>query len=348
MEIVDSSRRTFLLNMIRLISIGLISFVLAQTGCMSHYVGSSDRRLIEIPTVGHNRTVDIYMQSEIPKDDYIKVEVLEEKALESESTADLIYRLGQEAGRRGYDGIILLDEKLSTIIEDDESFLETVSEIISGEEIPDNYYSTTIRQLSAFGIIYKDNLTYLDKLSKAEQLLDPYGNLLATISFDYRGQIDSESANLDRQEQLYFSNFYQYSPIHLLEEESDHWKYKQEGNSMAKRVYTRNGTRYKTCTFEYDREHQIRQANIRNIYPQRLMEVVHFTYDEKGRLAQQRIVSQHRTRMIDFHYVNDRLLSRQMWEVRGQEKRLLYQTNVIHYNSRDIDSLKHLVTATRH
>lgn len=334
--------------MIRLIAIGLVGMVLAMSGCMSYYVSSSNRRLIEIPTVAHNRTVDIYLQAEIPKEDYIKIEVLEQKALESESTADLIYSLGQEAGRRGYDGIILLDEKLSTIIEDDESFLETVSEIISGEEIPDNYYSSTIRHLTAVGIIYKGNLTYLDKLSKAEQLLDPYGNLLATISFDYRGQIDSKSGHLDRKEGLYLSNFYQYSSVHLLQEESDHWKYKQEGDYIVKRVYTKSTTRNKACFFEYDREHRISKATIKNTYPQRLNEVVHFTYDEEGRLAQQRIVSQHRTRMIDFHYVNDRLLSRQIWEMSGEEKKLLYQTNIIHYDSQDIDSLKQLVTATRH
>ncbi len=334
--------------MIRLISIGLISIFLALSGCMSYYVSSSDRRLIEIPTVGHNRPVDIYLQAETPKEDYIKIGVLEQKALESESTADLIYRLGQEAGRRGYDGIILLDEKLSTIIEDDESFLETVSEVISGEEIPDNYYSTTTRQLNAVGIIYKDNLAYLDKLSKAEQLLDPYGNLLATIPFDYRGQIDSESMAHDRKEQLYFSNFYQYSPIHLLEEESEHWKYRQEGNYIVKRIYTRNATKNKTCTFEYDREHRVSQATIKNNYPQRLTEVVQFTYDKDGRLAQQKIISHRRTRIIDFHYANDRLLSRQMWEVSGEEKRLLYQTSIIHYDGQDIDSLKHSVTATRH
>ncbi|MEQ9301377.1 MAG: hypothetical protein RIF33_22555 [Cyclobacteriaceae bacterium] len=334
--------------MIRLISIGLVGVVLAMSGCLNYYVSSSNRRLIEIPTVGHDRTVDIYLQSEIPKEDYIKIEVLEQKALESESTADLIYSLGQEAGRRGYDGIILQDEMLSTIIEDDESFLETVSEIITGEGIPDNYFRGTIRYLTAVGIIYKGNLTYLDKLSKAEQLLDPYGNLLATISFDYRGQIDSKSQRLDRKEGLYLSNFYQYSPVHLLKEESDHWKYKQEGDYIVKRVYSKNATRNKACYFEYDSEHRISQATIKNTYPQRLTEVVYFTYDEEGRLAEQRIVSQHRTRMIDFHYVNDRLLSRQIWEVSGEEKKLLYQTNIIHYDSQDIDSLKQLVTATRH
>ncbi|GEM_PF-4107301 len=334
--------------MMKKLALTLYTLLLLLTGCMSSYVNTANRRLIDIPTVAHDRTVDIYLQSEMPEKDYIKIEILENKALESESTSELIYGLGQEASLRGYDGLILLGEQLSTIVEDDESFLETVTELVSGEEIPDNFYSTTFKHITAVGIIYKDNLSYLDKVPKAEQLLDPYGNLLATIDIDYRGQPQLAPASVSRNTRLYLTNFYHYTTTHLLDEESDHWKYQQEGQFVSKRSYVKENTRNKVCAFRYDKERRVSQVTIKNTYPQRFTEVVDFIYDGAGRLVEQRIVSNYRTRIIDYHYVNDRLLSKQIWELKDNEKKLQYQTNVIHYDNKDIDSLMQMVSATRH
>ncbi|MEM8895658.1 MAG: hypothetical protein AAGC88_13835, partial [Bacteroidota bacterium] len=248
---------------------------------------------------------------------------------------------------RGYDGLILMDEKLSTIVEDDEGFLETITEMISGEEIPDNIYSTTYRHMSAVGIIYRDNLHYLNKVPKAEQLLDPYGNLIASVKLDYKGQPEFDSESISRNERLYLTNLYYYSQTHLLDEQSDHWKYTMEGNLISKRSFIQRNTRNKVVTFGYDKSHRIKKAIIKNTYPQKYTEKVEFTYGDNGRLVQQEIVSDHRTRIINYHYGHDRLLSKQVWQLEEDDKKLLYQTSVIHYDNKDIDSLVQLVSASK-
>lgn len=178
----------------------------------------------QFPTFPHEDRVEIIFPGDQITEPYLQMQVIETRGDESDSYQELLDRLIRSAQWYGYDAIRPLENTTGTRLESDETILEVVSEIVSGQEIPDNYYTVNTQKLTALGIKYIKNIDYLDRFIKAKNIyLHENGNKekVGSINYQINGQEESRSGD-----PAYIDAIIRFSMDHLHHSESNLWRYK--------------------------------------------------------------------------------------------------------------------------
>ncbi len=178
----------------------------------------------QFPTFPHEDRVEIIFPGDQITEPYLKMQVIETRGNEADSYQDLLNQLIRSAQWYGYDAIRPLENTTGTRLESDETFLEVLSEVVSGQEIPDNYYTVNTQKLTALGIKYIKNIDYLDRFIKTKHIyLHQNGNKekVGSITYQIDGAEESRTGN-----QKYLDEIVRFSIDHLHHAKSGLWKYK--------------------------------------------------------------------------------------------------------------------------
>ena len=262
------------------------------SGCMrSYYSVPAHDTLIDIPIPPHDREVAIIFPGEsMPSEEYLKIGVVEVRGGEYTSYNTLIKLLQTEAQAVGVDAVQLFGKQQYGKVESDETFLESLSEAISGEEEVDEYATIITTTLSGLGIRYLKNMDYLSQYVKAHHLYlfndttQQYDHWEATAHTDFNKEIQSVEGN----DTLYYQ-FRQYLLDYLRDEESDAWKYgRDEHQRIHKRFLMQGEYPVMKCWFTYQWPYKIQEVKIKH-FPSKLEEHILFTYDSEHRLIEKSI-----------------------------------------------------------
>ena len=182
------------------------------------------KSITDIPLKQSAENVDCFFNNQVPSKPFYKVNVVEVTGEANTSYDELIVSLKNKAKAEGLDAVMILDKQ-------QEIGYENLNQKIYVQDTFNRYYkqlAIPYQKLSAIGIKYAENITYLDTIVKstAFEFSDNDKKNKAAINFDFYG-------NPIMGKDIAFNNFYNDSiePFdinrHLLSKIKG-WKYRTD------------------------------------------------------------------------------------------------------------------------
>jgi len=246
-------------------------------GLPRQYYGDN-QKLIEIETTGQNLDIVVHHLNEAVGRSHLKVAILEAVGDANASYANLILEVKQKARQENVDAIAI--------------FKQSVSQR-DGTDIEGYAITVNVKEVVAYGIIYKENLDIVNRFPKIETV---YGYNSKKEEYETYAvkKLDLNQSVINVKGDDKLSKVVQpYSMKHLLRD-TENWTFHEKYNKVQFRVYRNQTGLTKKCQFEYDSigrvkniEIDIYQENLQN--NQYIYQLVNLNYDEFGRLFRKKI-----------------------------------------------------------
>ncbi|MFA0960656.1 hypothetical protein AB9P05_02505 [Roseivirga sp. BDSF3-8] len=331
------------------------------SACYATSPRPSDPNLLDatLPVKPHDGPVEVIFPGEPrPEKAYRKVALVE---THGDVPARRVDKLKEQARRYGADAIIILTSTSEPVLTNDEGIYESLSEALTGNEIPDNWYVSNVPFMQALAIVYEESLAperfnQFAEVRIYDEENGKYGsNVLKTVEYNYRGHIKNEyvtdSAVALGAESLYPQRT---NPDFLINGTKD-WvetaiHYEGEYRVLERRQEDNTGRwqRYVKVYFNSNRQPMRLELTERDLYPgQRAKSLELFpTYNQEDLLTKLVVfetVHGKRSPVYaeEYRYDKDRLIQQEVFKIKDGEKfpRLLidfkafpedYDTNEAH------------------
>ena len=143
--------------------------------------------MTDIPLKPHKRNVDVYLMNEKPFFPYYKVKIVEVTANANAGYNEMLNDLKVRAQSEGLDGLVLMDTRQETRYADvsETVYLKDTSTSISRQ------VATPYLRMSAVGLKYPQNITYVDSIIKKQHITIFSGDKQQTqdVDYDWRGNV---------------------------------------------------------------------------------------------------------------------------------------------------------------
>ena len=241
--------------------------------CTTGMYSSVNDRISEVPTVPHERDVELYFAGEWPKEEYVKIAALEARGGENTRYAQLILKLKDQAQKHGADAIVIQNKE----------FISDISAISSSRTIS----TTTTSELHGIAVKYKKNLD-LSRMPKQQQIqvynahaqtFEP----LLNLHLSYGGAVTSHEELQPDAMKFYNTYAKPYSEYALLHEQNQYWSSHEQKGYITARQLVRNGSILKSVQVEYTPQRQISKITIEE--PGAKKEHIDYKYDADGKLT---------------------------------------------------------------
>lgn len=276
--------------------IGLLCFCLQ--GCYVYKTYQTPQLLSAIPPKPSKTAPEMYYPDDlVPDRAYVPISILEVKNGGGVNSKDLARTLATKGHKLGIDAIIGIQKERYSV--ENISFLgvlASISSALDDDPYNDNDEYTSYRDvsvLSGIGIVYQDNIDYLDRFKKSAHLYQvaPDGteefSPSAVIRYDAHGEVLGMEFSTDRSKTLYDSVISRYSLEHLVHEKKN-WRYFEEYDLVRRRrLYRLGDWVLKTCVFRYGSKQRLETIRIK--YHDETHDKVALFYDEKGRLSRKTV-----------------------------------------------------------
>jgi hypothetical protein len=215
--------------------------VLLVTGCTAYItpdLSGQRKSITDIPLKQHNRSVDIYINGEKPREPFYKVKIIETEAYPGTSTDAMLAQLKQTAQSEGLDAVLLGDIGKQA---------GTVS-IPSGNDV------IASQKLTGIGIKYKSTIDYLDTILRSQSVSlwndDNPEPKMFSLNYDFYGNNISLKDRLITR--FFDEDIYPYEDMGSVLAPPAGWEYKYDSPRQVFSKRRVQGYGYLTCNFYYE------------------------------------------------------------------------------------------------
>lgn len=267
-------------------------------GCYIYKNYPPPQLLSAIPPKPSKTAPEMYYPDElVPDRAYVPISILEVKNDGFVNSKQLAAQLATKGQEFGVDAIIGIQKERHSV--ENISFLgvlATVSSALDDDPYNDDHAYTSYRDvsvLSGIGIVYQENIDYLDRFKKSAHLYQvaPNGteefSPSAVIRYDAHGEVLGMEFSTDQSKALYDSVLSRYSIKHLVHEKNNWQYFKEYGQLKRRRLYRLDDWILKTCTFRYGSKYRLEKIRIK--YHDQTHDKLALFYDEKGRLSRKTV-----------------------------------------------------------
>ena len=225
----------------------------------------------------------IFPGEKVPEEPYIKVDVIDAFGRAQTSTQQMITRLQDQAKTKGMDAIIIISK-------------DNISEIFQDDDCED--YTVTTQKLSALGIKFVKNITYLDECIRGGTILkwnESKNDFVEDSKFkaDWKGNL----LGVESGGEFYYNFLYNFSLQHLAYERNSSWTFMVHSSTPAEKIIKR-AKRDPSRREPYAKEVKLKEvykrivfADVKSFYNQIYSGKVNFRYDKDNRIIKQDIRS---------------------------------------------------------
>ncbi len=225
----------------------------------------------------------IFPGEKIPDEAYIKVDVIDAFGRAQTSTQNMITRLQDQAMTKGMDAIIIISK-------------DNISEVFQDEDCDD--YTVTTQKLSALGIKFVKNITYLDQCIKSGSIIlwdENKNDFVEKSKFkaDWKGNL----LGVESGDKFYYNFLYNFSLQHLAYERNSNWTFLVNSSSPAEKIIRRS-KRDPSRRQPFAKEVKLKEvygkvmfAEVKSYYNQLFSGKINFQYDKENRIIKKKIRS---------------------------------------------------------
>lgn len=286
---------------------------------------NTERNLTPIPTPSHENKVEVFFPNEEIKEEYVKVKVLEVRGTGNTSYQNMLNRLTEVGQEAGVDAILILKNSSTASFTTDETSFEAFTEVLTGEEIPDNVQPIVRQKLYGLGVKYIKNINYLDQIRKKRKIFLHEGNdkvEVASASLDLQGNIGKIEGDRD----IWFE-MYGYSLDHLLYEDDLSWSFFRENNRLV-RLKKSGLNPAKKVTIQYGMGNYLAFMIVNDYYfsdgyQRRRKSTIDFLYDKKTKKVRGKIIKKDDKSELYEELIYDEnqiIKERILYKVKGENK----------------------------
>jgi hypothetical protein len=286
---------------------------------------NAERNLTPIPTPSHENKVDVFFPNEEIKEEYVKVKVLEVRGTDNATYQNMLNRLKEVGQEAGVDAILILKNSSTASFTTDETSFEAFTEVLTGEEIPDNVQPIVRQKLYGLGVKYVKNINYLDQIRKKRKVFLHEGNdkvEVASASLDLQGNIEKIEGDRD----IWFE-MYGYSLDHLLYEDDPSWSFFRESKRLV-RLKKSGLNPAKKVTLHYGMGNYLAFMVVHDYYfaegyQRKRKSIIDFLYDKKTKKIRGKVIKKHdKSELYEelIYNENQVLQERILYKVSGENK----------------------------
>lgn len=338
-----------------------VLFIQILQSCLTYYPIPTPR-LVDLPTPPHSNKVDMFFASEVPKDEYVKVMILEVESGINESYTNLVKSMELKAQDEGIDAVLILDkiegnqvvgarasyiaDKLALESATNDKDKKQRNELMQ-QRLASGDYQPSLQgysKLHGLGIKYKKNINYLQNYLKAQHVYKGNDTIrpILSVYFDLNGVERNYIEYVNNSKQIYLNKIRKFSFEYLLQRETQEWRYFKDGyNILRKRVMFEGSDKLMSCKLQYTENLKLKglaiKADYNNSFFNTYKMALEFPNSQvvKTSLKSNKIEIERR----EFNYLfNGSCKKQSIYKMYREEQVLEYIVRYEYYSNSDLDS----------
>lgn len=330
----------------------VITLHILFTGCHQSYNINNHSRISDFPTPPHNYNIEMFFPGELPEDNqYIRTHIFEVVAPAGTPYTSLVHQMREKASASNVDAVIIINKGNYSQWFSDKTTLDYVSELVTGQYIPEDYSLVEETKLAGLGIKYKANVDYLTKYRLVDQLhlfdseKQEYTHI-ANLYPDFNNIIFEVENTADSNEGVF--HYAQYIKKHslafLMDDKSSAWKHSLNATTgkLKKRKYTDPTTQNRiSVSFNYNDAGKLNALKTRHRQLGRIPEeyLLELEMDSLGRFSEKIVKNAEGAPIfIEWFYYNEEgyLVNSLIYSIEDGKESPFLKIDYLYYQEEDV------------